>query len=157
MKLAISHFSSVVRKKSTFIRLALEKQGVSVLPWKELPVADGAIIYNIHQSTLGHIHRAYALSKPIVSLQEGMYALGWKGSLSGMQEECIRANKFNIMQFVWSKFEAANYIATKKEKDLLQHHGNPEYDNLCGDPRITRKSLNIPDDAFVASPRRAKQ
>jgi len=150
-KVAVAHFSAVVRQKSTHIRHALRQRGVTILPWKELSQADGAIVYNIHGSSLGHIQRAYAMGKPILSLQEGMYALGWSGTLPGMRQECKRANNLNIMQFVWSRLDVENYVKTGKRKELLQHYGNPEHDQLLLPPNLTRKSLGIPEHAFVVT------
>ncbi len=149
MKLAIHCFSGIVRKKSVNLKRELITQGVIILPWKQVEEADGVIVYNIHQSAAPAIRTALSLKKPVLSLQEGMYALGWPATLPGMKKECQRANESGIMQFVWSNLDKSNYIETGKKPELLECHGNPEHDDLVRDSVITKTMLGMPEDAFV--------
>jgi len=149
MKLVIDCFSTIVKKKSLNLRRALQAQGVELLPLSQINKADGVIVYNIHYFAQATIRLAHQYKKPVLSLQEGMYATGWEETIPGMTEECARANERNIMQFVWSKLEASQYIKTGKNPGLLKHFGNPEHDDLIGNPTIDRMALRIPNDAFV--------
>lgn len=149
MKLAIHCFSAIVRKKSVNLKRELITQGLVLLPWRRIKEADGAIVYNIHQSTAPAIRTARSLKKPFLSLQEGMYALGWQATLTSMKKECKRANELDIMQFVWSDLDKSNYITTGKKPELLQHYGNPEHDDLIRYQVVTKTMLGIPKDAFV--------
>ena len=149
MKLVTHCFSAVVRKKHFNLKRALITEGVELLPWNRMHEAQGVVVYNIHHSVAETIGRSLQAGKKVLSLQEGMYAIGWPGSLQGMKKECERANASNIMQFVWSQLDRKNYIATGKDPHLLQHFGNPEHDDLLRDPTVTRHVLGIPQDAFV--------
>ena len=151
MKLAIHCFSAVVKKKSLNLRMALQAKGVELLHPKQMASADGVIIYNIHQFSQSAVKLAQQHKKPILSLQEGMYATGWPKTLQGMTAECNQANTKKIMQFVWSRLEVSQYMKTGKKIELLKHFGNPEHDDLVGEPTIDRLALGIPPDAFVVA------
>lgn len=149
MKLAFNYFSAVTRKKSLVLRDALQKKGVELVSWKRLDEADGAIIYNIHSMVEKATVEALSKKKKILSLQEGMFARGWAATLSGMKQECVRANKRNIMHFVWSDLEIENYKKSGRDPKLMQCFGNPEHDLLLQTPKITRDHYGIPKDAVV--------
>lgn len=151
MKIAIHHFSPLVRLKGKFISDSLIAKGVDVLPWKELRSADAAIVFNIHQFVKEPMQEALKNKKPIISLQEGMFAIGWNKTVKGMQKECNNATLHNVLQVVWSKFEKANYIKLGRKAEMVQAIGNPEHDALFYDLKTTRESLGIPTDAFVIS------
>lgn len=151
MKLTFYPFSNLVQKKSKVLLDCLKSSQVEILNWKHLKEADGVILHNIHGSVKQAINEAYFSKKKILSLQEGMYGIGWKETLSAMRAECQNANNKEIVQFVWSDFEVKNYIKTGKKKSLLEAVGNPEHDLLYSSPIITRKSYGIPSDAFVVA------
>lgn len=148
-KISIHTFSPVVNKKNQRISQALKKLKANIIPWNRLENSDGCLIYNIHGSVSGPIIQASKANKPIISLQEGMFAIGWKSTLSAMRKECERANKYNITQFVWSKFERENYIKMGRKPELVKCFGNPEHDLLTLPPKITKSNYNLPEDAFV--------
>jgi UDP-N-acetylglucosamine 2-epimerase len=148
MKIAIHSFSPVVRQKSNILKKELKKHS-NILPWKNLENSDGCILYNIHGSVSNAIQEASRHKKSIISLQEGMFAIGWESTLSAMRKECERADKHNITQFVWSKFEYENYVKMGRNPELVKYFGNPEYDRLLNPPKFTRENYNIPADAFL--------
>jgi len=149
MKIALHTFSSVVRHKSVVLRSALRDLGTEILSWQERAQADGCVIYNIHSLVYSAIHQAAKLKKPLISLQEGMFAIGWSSTWPGMRAECKKANTHRIKQLVWSRFEQQNYVKMGRRPELVEHLGNPEYDLLIKEPETTRASYGIPEDAFL--------
>lgn len=149
MKLSVNIFAPIVHYKSKNILSSLESKGIEVLGWENRKQSDGVIIFNIHRAVQAAIRESHSLRKPILSLQEGMFPIGWKKTLPFMRSEAINANNKKVMQFVWSRFEQENYIQTGKSPNLIKHFGNPEHDDLFLEPKTTRKDLGIPKDAFV--------
>jgi hypothetical protein len=149
MKIALHTFSPVVQQKSVILRKALRSLNTEILPWRDRAQADGCVIYNIHNSVYSAIHQATKLKKPLVSLQEGMFAIGWPGTWPGMRAECQKANIHKIKQLVWSRFEQQNYITMGRKPEFVDHFGNPEHDLLLREPKITRAIYDIPEDAFL--------
>jgi UDP-N-acetylglucosamine 2-epimerase len=149
MKIALHTFSPVVRRKSLILRSSLRKAGAEVLTWEKRAEADGCLIYNIHSLVYSAITEAAKVKKPLVSLQEGLFAIGWSGTHRGMRQECEKANRNGIKQLVWSRFERKNYIQMGRQPELVEHYGNPEYDLLTKEPDTTRSTYGVPEDAFL--------
>lgn len=149
MKIAVHHFSRCVAKKSNFVKNALAAKGISVLPWADVSQSDGAIVFNIHGPARRGIRVAQKHRKKILSIQEGMFAMGWQGTVNGMRSECRMANEQKIMHFVWSKLDYDEYASAGRDKKLMRCLGNPEHDALFLPVKTTRESIGIPEDAFV--------
>ncbi len=149
MKISPYFFSAVVRCKAKPLLESLKSKNVKIIPWKNMSDADGVLVWNIHSSAYPAIRTASNRKIPIISLQEGLYALGWKATVPAMRKECVRANTMNIHQVVWSRFERENYITTGRKPDMIVNMGNPEHDLLFNPLRETRSTFGIPEHAFV--------